>query len=528
MTISVQEFEKIAHENQLLREQVQDYERLYQVLEAVSSSLQINELIEHITTEALQLCQADQGSILLFDPSGQGEAKTLIRRSETASEIRLDHFLNMMLGGWVNKHRRPLLTDQLTALVGETNARKRYRDIVSILSVPLNSHGELIGVLNLIRLRGAPFAERELRLLSVLGTIFGQFIHNARFHEEIFSENLRLRQEVQQRYDYHGIIGQSPQMKAVFALLERVIPTDARVLIAGESGTGKELIARAIHYSGARAQKPFVAVDCGALPANLLEGELFGYLKGAFTGAIRDKKGLFEIADGGTLFLDEIVNMPQEVQSKFLRAVQEGEIRPLGSTQTRKVDVRIISAASSDLQEKLKSGEFRQDLYYRLNVVAIKLPALRERQGDVPILANHFLGELSARHGKSLKGFKPETLAFLEAYPWPGNVRELENIVERMVILAEDRQAYLPPELLPLEIRPTPFAPAPAPPVTGEVAANIKNRKAAYEKTMLLEALTRNNWNQSAAARELGISERSVRYKMKKFGISRPAPDENN
>lgn len=519
MPSSEQKIDQLTHENQLLREQVQDYEKVYRVLEAVSSSLNVNELIEHITNEALQLCVADQGAILLFDPAGESEAKTLIRRAENA-DVKLDHFLNMLLGGWVTKHNQSYLSDNITELIGDKFIKDKYRSISSVLSVPLKTGGEIIGVLNLIRQNGQPFAERELRLLTVLATIFGQFIHNARFHDEIFNETLRLRQEVQERYDYHGIIGSSPQMRSVFALLERVVPTDARVIIEGESGTGKELIAKVIHYNGPRATKPFVAIDCGALPANLLEGELFGYLKGAFTGAIRDKKGLFEVANGGTLFLDEIANMPLEVQSKFLRAIQESEIRPLGSTQTKKVDVRIISAGSSELNEKIKSGEFRQDLFYRLNVVAIKLPPLKDRKGDVAILADHFLEKLAKRHNKSIKGFKPDTLAHLEAYQWPGNVRELENILERMVILADEPHDLLPVELLPNEIRPVDV-----PTRFGDPDANapdIKVRKEAYEKTMLLEALTRNDWNQSAAARELGISERSVRYKMQKLGLEKP------
>ena len=213
--------------------------------------------------------------------------------------------------------------------------------------------------------------------------------------------------------------------------------------------------------------------------------------------------------------------MPNEVQSKFLRAIQEGEIRPLGSTQTKKVDVRIISAGSENLQEKMKTGEFRQDLFYRLNVVSVKLPPLRDRRGDVPILADHFLEKLAKRHDKRIKGFKPDTMAHLEAYDWPGNVRELENIVERMVILAEDHLEYLPVEVLPLEIRPQTTSDG-IPQLSMGSSSDIKSRKSAYEKTMLLEALARNDWNQSAAARELGISERSVRYKMQKLGIEKP------
>ncbi len=510
---------KLEQENKALRERVSDYEKIYRVLESVSSSLNVQELIDLITSEALALCTADQGAILLFDPEEEQEAKTLIRKAGD-QQIKLDHFLNLFLGGWVTKNQQPLLTDDLTSLIDDTLQKPSYKEINSVLSVPLKSSGKIIGVLNLIRLNPPAFGERELQLLNVLASIFGQFIHNARFHDRVFNEAVRLRKEIERQYDYSGIIGHSPQMRQVFALLDRVIPTDVRVMINGESGTGKELVAKVIHYNGPRAQKPFVAIDCGALPANLLESELFGYVKGAFTGANSDKKGLFEIANGGTLFMDEVANMPLEIQSKFLRVIQEGEIRPLGSTQVKKVDVRIIAAASADLVAKIKSGEFRQDLYYRLNVVAIQLPALRERKGDVALLASHFLEKHSKRHNKNIKGFKPDTLAHLETYHWPGNVRELENIIERMVILADEGISYLPVELLPVEIRPRLNEPRGV--LLPSDSSDIKSRKEAYERKMLLEALLRNNWNQSAAARELGISERSVRYKMKKLGLEKP------
>ncbi|NIV71635.1 AAA domain-containing protein [Candidatus Saccharibacteria bacterium] len=219
--------------------------------------------------------------------------------------------------------------------------------------------------------------------------------------------------------------------------MERIIPTDVRVLLEGESGTGKERIARIIHYNGPRQNAPFVAVDCGALPASLLESELFGYVKGAFTGAEKDRKGLFEEANTGTLFLDEIANMPSEIQAKFLRAIQEGEIRPVGSSQVVKVNVRIIAAVSGDLKAKVDKGEFREDLFYRLNVVNFPLPPLRERKEDIAMLAHHFLKQMNEKYDKKIKGFKPNTIAALESYPWPGNIRELEHAIERAVVLGE-------------------------------------------------------------------------------------------
>lgn len=246
--------------------------------------------------------------------------------------------------------------------------------------------------------------------------------------------------ELRSEADFAGILGHSAIMQSVFSLLQQVMPTDVRVLISGESGTGKECIARTIHDRGPRQDGPFVAVDCGALPANLLESELFGYVKGAFTGADRDRKGLFEEAHGGTLFLDEIVNMPMELQAKLLRAIQESEIRPLGSSQVRKVNARIIAAASESVRDEMIAGKFRRDLFYRLNVVNINLPALRERKADIPILAEHFLSAMNKKYGKRITGLHADTMAHLEAYAWPGNIRELEHAVERAVVLCQSDQ----------------------------------------------------------------------------------------
>ena len=511
--------EALQQENRYLRERLEDYERLHGVLEAISASVNVEAVLAHIVEGAIAIAGADQGAVVLLDPSDRSEARTLIRQAES-DDVKLDHFLNMLLAGWVTTHGKPLLSDDLSGILGDA-ARDRYAAVRSALSIPLVRNGETIGNLNLIRLgNSAPFSGRELDLLTVLATTFAQFIHNARLHDHLFEETQRLRKEVQGKYAPHGIIGQSAELLQVFKLLERVIPTDVRLLIQGESGTGKELIARVTHYSGPRKNGPFVAVDCGALPANLLEGELFGYVKGAFTGAHKDKRGLFEVADKGTLFLDEISNMPLEVQSKFLRTLQEGEIRPLGATSVRKVDVRVIAAGSGTLKDHVAEGNFRQDLYYRLNVVTIHLPPLRSRRGDLPVLADHFLRKMAERHKKRIRGIRPDAMAVLESHSWPGNVRELENVVERMVILADDDQEMLGSDLLPMDIQPgsplTGFAPMPA------ERGDIRQQKDNLEKMRLIEALSENGWNQSAAARHLGVSERTVRYKMRKFKIEKP------
>jgi len=512
--------DNLREQNQRLQEQIRDYERLHHVLQTICSSLQVDEILQHIIDEAMSLCHAQQGSIMLFEPTGKEVAKTLIRLGEGAGN-KLDHYLNNLLAGWISQRNESLLTNDLLATFGAENVPAKYRDLAAILSVPLTWQGDDFGVINLIALtREHEFGERELRLMEILARPCAQFIANARLHENLFAETEHLRQQVQDKYSFHGLIGHSPKIQEMFALLEKVIPTEGRVLLEGENGTGKELVARIIHYNGPRKAGPFVAVDCGALAANLLESELFGYVKGAFTGASHDKQGLFEAANGGTLFLDEIVNMPLEIQSKFLRVIQEGEVRPVGSTLVRKVDVRIIAAASVNLRAEVAAGRFRQDLFYRLNVVNVHLPSLRERKEDIAILAQHFLNKMTARHGKKINGFRPETMASLELHNWPGNVRELEHVVERMVILTEPNLGALMPELLPLEIRPQILDNA-EPVPTGKSSEGVKTMKDAYEKMLLLEALVKQNWNQSAAARAMGIHEATLRFKMKKYGIKK-------
>ncbi len=431
---------KLLETVQLQEKQIQEFERLNTILGNIFSTMNVDETIQRITQGAMELCNADQASISLIGSPKRNEALTLIREGE-ASDEKLDSYLNKLLVGWVSRNNQALLSQDLNETFGEDNVLPRHRDITSVMAVPLVQHEKMIGVINLITQKtGKLFQENHLQLMKLLVPQCAQFIANARLHETLFEETIRLKKQIRDKYEFQGIIGRSPKMQAVFSLLESIIPTDVRALIQGESGTGKERIARAIHYSGPHKDAAFVAVDCGALPANLLESELFGYMKGAFTGANRDHKGLFEEADGGTLFLDEIGNMPPEIQVKFLRAIQEGEIRPLGSSRTKKVDVRIIAATNEDLQEQVKTGEFRQDLYYRLNVVNIPLPPLRERKEDIAILANHFLEQAKTRYKKRIGGFNPEAIAHLENYTWPGNIRELENTIERAVVLCKSQE----------------------------------------------------------------------------------------
>lgn len=485
----------------------------------LSQAIPLEQTIEPLISEFMSLAQAECGSIQLLRPGSQETQRTLIRKC-THGECGFDVTLEHLVTGWILKHRSPLITDDITHQIKLGAAAKRYAEISSFIAVPIFYRENVIGVVSLIRVRPTPsFSDRNAQLASALAQEVAEFIEQAHLREQLFSDYQKLRQEVTDRYSLHGILGNSPAMNEVFSLLDRVIPTEGRVLLQGESGTGKERIAKVIHHEGPRKNRPFIAVDCGALPPNLLESELFGHVKGSFTGADRDRRGLFEEANGGTLFLDEIANTTLETQSKLLRVLQEGEVRPIGCNQSRKVDVRIITAASIDLDQKIKKGEFRADLFYRLNVVPIKLPPLRERREDIPILAAHFLTRFAEKYNKQLQHIAAETVKILENHSWPGNVRELENTIERAVILARPADTTLKPEHLPFELSFGELQQKPSElPLTGDLEALLAN----YEREILKSVLNKHNWNQTAAARELNISERTMRYKIQRLALLSP------
>ena len=327
-------------------------------------------------------------------------------------------------------------------------------------------------------------------------------------------ENVRLRKELKDKYSLESMIGKSKKMQEIYSLIEKIAPTETTVLIQGESGTGKEMAARAIHYLSLRREKPFVTINCGALPESLLESELFGHVKGAFTDAVTDKKGMFEVADKGTLFLDEVGEMSPITQVKLLRTLQERKIRRVGGTEEIPIDVRIISATNQDLKKKIKEGFFREDLYYRLNVLSLEMPPLRERKEDIPLLVNHFLQKYCQKLGRGMKRVAPEVYNIFESYPWPGNIRELENVIERVVAI-EERETIttscLPKELLQLEKR--------------EIELEIKP---GFKLNETIEAITRDYVQKALemsrgklkeAAELLGVNYRSIRYLVDKFDL---------
>jgi two-component system response regulator AtoC len=339
-------------------------------------------------------------------------------------------------------------------------------------------------------------------------------LKKAEERERLKKENIRLQDQVEKKYSFENIVSKSDKMQEIFQIIKKVAEYDTTVLISGESGVGKELIAQAVHYNSNRKEKPFVGVNCGAIPENLLESELFGYVRGAFTDAGKDKKGLFEEAQGGTLFLDEIGELPKDLQVKLLRVLQEEEIRRLGDTKTIKVDVRVIAATLKELSIEVKERGFREDLFYRLNVMPIHIPPLRERREDIPLLAEHFFKKHTEHLGKTLKGISPKAMECLIRFPWPGNVRELENVIERSVIL-EGRDEIQEETLsldLGLQERRSPIAH-----ITGGLSLKVAQR--VLEGEMIKEAMKETHGNRSKAARLLEISYRALLYKIKEYGL---------
>lgn len=478
-------------------------EALSEIALTINTIQDPDELLEKVLDIAMAELDAERGFILL---TSEARAEGFeVKSSRNVNEKQLGDLMRISTSV-VNE----VLQSGEPVLVYEALQDERYREtesvilqqIQSIACVPLRIKSRQIGAIYMDSLtKRGRFTRENLPFISAFANQAAVAIENARLYASIREENRRLRQEVQRVHGFDEIIGQSRQMQDVFDTVSRVLDSDATVLIEGESGTGKELVARAIHYNGDRRKNPFVALFCGSLPENLLETELFGHKKGSYTGAISDKMGLFESADGGTVFLDEVGDLTQRIQTSLLRVLQEGEVKRVGETKVRIVDVRILSATNKPLKDLIKEGEFREDLYYRLNTISITMPPLRRRRSDVPLLAHHFLDKYARK--KPIKGFDDDALKALQEYSWPGNVRELENTIERAVVMARGEFIAREDLRLPDEEERDPFEPG----------VTLKDA----ERLIVQRTLEANDGNISETARVLGVSRRWLHYRLKEW-----------
>lgn len=381
--------------------------------------------------------------------------------------------------------------------------------------IMITAHGTVASALKAMK-SGAydyipkPFEPEELRLV----------IDRAMQTKRMSSDLVRLQQEVGSKYDFSNIIGTSAAIKNVFERIKKAADTKSTILILGESGTGKELLAKSIHFNSSRKNGPFVVIDCSAIPENLIESELFGHTKGAFTGADRAKKGLFEEADGGSVFLDEIGELPLEMQAKLLRVLQESTLKRVGDTKPISIDVRVIAATNRNLEEEVKAGRFRQDLFYRLNVVPLHAPALRERRDDIPLLVQHFLKKFAAASKRNTLSLDPQVMDRLRSFEWPGNVRQLENLIEQMAVMAEGDKITLK-DLPPPLSEGSPLEPPMIPTDSWDLKRAIEQLTAYTEECMIRKALQHTNNNKTKASELLGISRRSLIYKVQDYKIEK-------
>ena len=504
-----------------------DLDLLYDVVASIHAIHNLEKLLQKVLAKVKEVFQIEGASIALHDDlakefyfirtveeqkGGGGKASDQMRFADDYG-----------IAGWILKNQQSVLIEDVSRdqrFTQELSIQKNLQTN-SMICVPLKTDKVFLGVLYAINSLAEPFTSKSLHLLEILSSTIALAIENARLYGELQnrtkaleSENLRLQLELQDRFNKQGIIASSAAMQKVFMLLNKVMTTTITVLIQGETGTGKELIARAIHFNGTLKNRPFMVENCAALSDGLLESELFGHVRGAFTGAIADKKGLFELANGGTIFLDEIGEMSPAMQVKILRVLQEGEVRPVGGSSFKKVKFRFISATNRDLYEEVQKGRFREDLFYRIQAFPIQLPPLRERREDIALLATHFLEQYSTEFNRSGVRLTPGVLDLLSRYRWPGNIRELEHEIERLLTLSvsgeEIRIEYLSDRIKGTERQID---------ADDKVSGNLSEAVARLEKNMVVDALEQTHGNRSQAANLLGLTRQGLHNKISRYAI---------
>ncbi len=499
---------------------------LYEVSRSFSELIDLDQLIDRVVMRTKELLNAESCAILLLDQERQ--ELYFPYRADVAPDVE-QRFAAVRfpadrgIAGWV-------LQNGVAQLIPDVSKDERWYGHVdkqsgmstqSLLCAPLRTQRGTLGVVELRNRISGSFSQDDLNFLDALASNIAVAIENARLYQRLKDSEAKLRgevvvlqREVVNRNRFAEVVGNSEAMQRVFQLMESATTWPVTVLVTGETGTGKELIARAIHYNGVRRDRPFVTVNCGALSETLLESELFGHKRGAFTGAVADRKGFFEVADGGTILLDEIGETTPAMQVKLLRVLQSGEFVPVGETTPHFVDVRVISATNRDLEHEAEQGRFRRDLFYRLSTFPIALPPLRERREDIPLLATHILAKMGAKFGKPVPRLSHAALTAFLHYAWPGNVRELENEIERAVALAGSSET-IEPEHLSDKLAPKRATRSVLPPQ----ATSLRRARQLFEAEFIAEVLRQNGNNASRAARVLGISRVTLQTKIRVYEL---------
>ena len=496
------------------------YNVILDINNAIIANLGLEELFNSIATALCEALPVDCTAIALYEEAN--DSLSVVAIEPFASSVKVQTGFEMPRegshSGWVLEHRQTLIaTDLEKEQRFEIDRMLLEQGLRSYIVLPLVAGGGVIGTFHI----GSPspdrYSEEDIDFADLVAKQLALAIDNARQHEEVHRlkerlgrENVYLRHEIKLNHNFEELIGRSTSLKQVLYKVEKVASTDATVLLLGETGTGKELLARAVHSLSSRSDRPLVKVNCATLPATLIESELFGHEKGAFTGATARKAGRFELADGGTLFLDEIAELPLELQPKLLRVLQEGEFERVGGTRTMTADVRLIAATNRDLEGLVAAEEFREDLYYRLNVFPVTLPPLRERREDIPLLAGSLVERYAKKLGKTVDTIPANVMASLQAYEWPGNVRELENVIERALIL-------MPGSTLDLEVVSLPHPVRVSPSVAPSNLASV-------ERDHILRTLDMTDWQiggTRGAAEKLGLKPSTLRDRMRKLGLRR-------
>lgn len=497
-------------------------EHLFELAAILSQQTDFQEILRVTAQKAAGLLNAETATIMMINPQTRNTVRTVMREGREDDPQQF-HAVQTHVSGWIIKHQRPFASADLKTDPSFAKNLFAGIPIKTALGVPLRVEGLIIGTLILLNAESPASSIQDqassIQYLEQLATIAAPYLRNVQKLQQYFAAPVPEATLVA-KYEALGLIGKSKKFIELLQAIEAAARCEVRVLLEGASGTGKELIARAIHRLSSRSDRPFLAIDCGAIAANLIESELFGHVKGAFTGATSDRKGLLEEANGGTLFMDEVANLPIDMQAKFMRVLQEGEVRPVGSNKTRHVDVRLIVASSSSLRKLVDEQKFREDLFFRLHVYPIRVPSLDERQDDVALLANHFLEKFAAQQGKLAESFHEAILDFMQQRHWAGNIRELENLVERLVTLAGPKMTALERDLLPQELRKE-MKRFEAGQQDAAAIKPLQESLSEYEEQLLRNALVANNWNIAKTARGLRIAEQTLRYKMGSLGIVR-------